>query len=139
MKHRKQNHTGFSLIEVLVALFILAFIATMVSQIQFTSLFRLALHHERLKVALRMKKELVKNALLHLKESKLETIDDENKGLKIHFFTSKLGEKSSLVEISKSLKKITAQASWEVLNQKEEMNAAIICYDPEQDDEEKKA
>lgn len=137
MRYTRHRQSGFSLIEVLIALFILAFIATMVSQIQFTSVFRLALHHERLKVALRMKKELVKIAWLHLEKGKLEPIDDENQELKIRFSIESIGEKSSFADVSKSLKRVSAQASWEILNQKENMNAAIICYDPEQDDEEK--
>lgn len=132
-----KNHQAFSLVEVLIALFILAFIATMVSQIQFTSVFRLALHHERLRVALRTKKELVKIATLYLDKEKIDQIDDEEQDVKIRFSIDKIIEKSSLFDMSNSLKRVTAQASWDVLNQKEEMRAAIICYVPEQDDDKK--
>lgn len=132
MKHKVKGQKAFSLIEVIIALFILAFIATTVSQIQFTSLFKLSSHHERLKAALRTKKELVTIDTLQLYEKKLEPIHDEKEEISIKFSIQNITSKSSLSQISGSLKKITAQTSWEVFNQKDNISAALICYSPEE-------
>ena len=130
MKNNFRN--AFSLIETMVALVILAIIVSLVSRVQFSSVYRLSYMHNLLRHTMRIKKELLVTMYAKKLNEKPVTIEDEKEGVTLRFFVEPVTLQTHDGQEIESLKKIVARATWSCWQERQDTALGCFWFCPEE-------
>jgi type II secretory pathway pseudopilin PulG len=107
-----KNSSAFTLLEVLIALFILTSAVVITADVQFRSYFRVADHQTAIENLFLIKKELYKQLLTPPAPGKRISVQLEKPNIKIASESIEINNKSSLKELKDSLHFIQTEGLW---------------------------
>lgn len=129
----KQHSVAFTLVEVLIALFILATTGYVLSSVQMRSFLRVKKHRESIARIFLIKKELYKFFIKQPKSGKPVVLRLENPDIRITSEMVEIPKKSSLRHFKDNLRIIQSEADWKDFDfVRREKMISFIYKDPDQ-------
>jgi len=141
MKNLK-NNSGFTLVEVLLAMGILTLAVTTISDLQFRSLFRVLQDREDIERIFLVKREVYKNFwsenLAQRDSIKKEIQTLENPELKLTTEILDINPKSSLKAFKDKIKIINTSGEWKSSGKNKKITMVGLVFRPKKEEQEKK-